>query len=63
MCIDALANFIALGLEEALVGKMGEKESFIKNFGLDEISEDQKAKTIGDLVSMSQLGYITGSLI
>jgi hypothetical protein len=63
VCTDAAANFTALGLEEALVGTMVEQQSFIKDFGLDEMSDDQKAETVGNVVSMSQLGCIAGALM
>lgn len=63
LCTDTLANEITLGLEEALVGTMVEQQSFIKDFGLDKISDDQKAETVGNVVSMSQLGCIAGALV
>jgi hypothetical protein len=50
------------GIEEALVGTMVEKQSFIADFGLDEMGENQRANTIGNLVAMSQLGCIAGAL-
>lgn len=60
---NILANFITLGLEEALVGTMVEQQSFIKDFGLDKMNDDQKAETVGNVVSMSQLGCIAGALL
>lgn len=63
LCTDTLANEITLGLEEALVGTMVEQQSFIKDFGLDKMSDDQKAETVGNVVSMSQLGCIAGALL
>ena len=63
VCTDALANVMSLGLEEALVGTMVEQQSFIKDFGLDKMNDDQKAETVGNVVSMSQLGCIAGALL
>jgi hypothetical protein len=42
---------------------MVEQQSFIKDFGLDKMSDDQKAETVGNVVSMSQLGCIAGALL
>ena len=52
-----------LGIEEALVGTMVAQQSFIYDFGLDEMSDDQRAETAGNVVSMSQLGCIAGALL
>ena len=60
---NILADFIIIGLEEALVGTMVEQQSFIKDFGLDKMNDDQKAETVGNVVSMSQLGCIAGALL
>jgi hypothetical protein len=42
---------------------MVEQQSFIQDFGLDKMSDDQRAKTVGNVVSMSQLGCIAGALL
>jgi hypothetical protein len=52
-----------IGIEEALVGTMVEQQSFITDFGLDEMSDDQRAETVGNVVSMSQLGCIAGAFL
>jgi hypothetical protein len=49
----AFANLIYLGIEEALVGTMVEQQSFITDFGLDEMSDDERAEMVGNVVSMS----------
>lgn len=59
----ALANLNALGIEEALIGTMVAQQSFVNDFGLDEMSEDQRAQSVGNVVSMSQLGCIAGALL
>ena len=59
----ALANPDFQGIEEALVGTMVEQQSFIQDFGLDKMSDDQRAETVGNVVSMSQLGCIAGALL
>jgi len=41
---------------------MVEQQSFIADFGLDEMGDDQRASTTGNLVAMSQLGCIAGAL-
>lgn len=41
---------------------MVEQQSFIADFRLDEMGEDQRASTIGNLVAISQLGCIAGAL-
>lgn len=58
-----LANHDFPGIEEALVGTMVEQKSFIKDFGLDDMSDDQRAETVGNVVSISQLGCIAGALL
>lgn len=52
----------SLGVEEALVGTMVEQLSFIQDFGLNALSDDQRAETVGNIVSISQLGCIAGAL-
>lgn len=42
---------------------MVEQQSFIADFALDEISDDERAETVSDVVSMSQLGCIAGALL
>lgn len=59
----SLANANVLGVEEALVGTMVAQQSFITGFGLDRMSADQRAETVGSVVSMSQLGCIAGALL
>lgn len=41
---------------------MVEQPSFIADFGLSAMSDDQRAETVGNTVSMSQLGCIGGAL-
>jgi hypothetical protein len=54
---------MSLGLEEALVGTMVEQQSFIEDFRLNRLNDDQRAETVGNVVSMSQLGCIAGALM
>ena len=61
--VYVLANSDSLGIEEALVGTMVAQQSFINDFGLDEMNADRRAETVGDVVSMSQLGCIAGALL
>ena len=56
-------TFGFLGIEEALVGTLVAQQSFITDFGLDNMSADQRAETVGNVVSMSQLGCIAGALL
>ena len=50
------------GIEEALVGTMVEQRSFISDFGLDAVSNEERAGVTGNVVAMSQLGCIAGAL-
>ena len=38
------------------------QESFIRDFGLDQMSEDESASITGNVIAMSQLGCIAGAL-
>lgn len=38
------------------------QESFLREFGLDAMSEDERASLTGNVVAMSQLGCIAGAL-
>lgn len=38
------------------------QESFIRDFGLNDMSADHKANVTGNVVAMSQLGCIAGAL-
>lgn len=50
------------GIEEALVGTMVEQRSFITDFGLDAVSDEERASITGNVIAMSQLGCIAGAL-
>lgn len=41
---------------------MVEQRSFITAFGLDTVSDDERASITGNVVAMSQLGCIAGGL-
>lgn len=60
--IYASADQESTGIEEALVGTMVEQLSFIEDFGLSTMNDDQRAETVGNIVSISQLGCIAGAL-
>jgi len=60
--IQTPAKLVFLGVEEALVGTMVEQRSFVADFRLSEMSDDDRAATVGNVVAMSQLGCIAGAL-
>ena len=62
ICVQTPANLVFLGIEEALVGTMVEQQSFVADFRLSEMSDDDRAATVGNVVAMSQLGCIGGAL-
>lgn len=59
---ELVADEIVEGIEEALVAVMVVQESFLREFGLDAMSEDERASLTGNVVAMSQLGCIAGAL-
>lgn len=57
-----LTVVLAVGIEEALVATMVVQESFIRDFGLNDMTASHRADITGNVVAMSQLGCIAGAL-